>query len=545
MDTKEKNRESARQPEAAQQRRQRPEGGQTRRQRPADADQRRQRRQEQTAQEQDPRKQAGARTSEESRQPERRSRQEEVQQRQRPRQAEEPQQRQRTRQAEEPQQRQRTRRAEDAQQAQRTRRAEDAQQRPARSEENTQTERPRKRPAQDGAARRESPASRPAQRQGEVPISVPRGTGPRKSAPQLNEQQTQALRRQMQSKTPARRPQQKRNALQDFISGIRGGKREKRSGEDAAQMAQRRRLERSERAEKKRQRDQRNDTPAVIYTQPTAFNRDRLLIQLLTVTAVVAALVLGMSVFFKVKTIMISGVETYSAWTVREASGISEGDGLLTFSKTRAIAKIHASLPYVDDVRIGIKLPDTVIIYIEEMAVSYAVESTQGDWWLINSDGRVVEQTTANAASSHTKVLGVKLDSPIEGNDAVAANDVPQETLESGEAVPQAVTGAQRLSSALQILKALEANDIVGQAASVDVSSLEDVTLWYGSRYEVMLGDTANMEYKIACMNDAILDLSEYQSGILDIMAGPGRLHTFWLIYKNNVNNLQIAHIFY
>lgn len=493
MDTKEKNRESARQPEAAQQRRQRPEGGQTRRQRPADADQRRQRRQEQTAQEQDPRKQAGARTSEESRQPERRSRQEEARQRERPRQAEE------------------------AQQRQRPRRAEDAQQRPARSEENTQTERPRKRSAQDGAARRESPASRPAQRQGEVPISVPRGTGPRKSAPQLNEQQTQALRRQMQSKTPARRPQQKRNALQDFISGIRGGKREKRSGEDAAQMAQRRRLERSERAEKKRQRDQRNDTPAVIYTQPTAFNRDRLLIQLLTVTAVVAALVLGMSVFFKVKTIMISGVETYSAWTVREASGISEGDGLLTFSKTRAIAKIHASLPYVDDVRIGIKLPDTVIIYIEEMAVSYAVESTQGDWWLINSDGRVVEQTTANAASSHTKVLGVKLDSPIEGNDAVAANDVPQETLESGEAVPQAVTGAQRLSSALQILKALEANDIVGQAASVDVSSLEDVTLWYGSRYEVMLGDTAKMEYKIACMNDAILDLSEYQSGILDI----------------------------
>ena len=35
--------------------------------------------------------------------------------------------------------------------------------------------------------------------------------------------------------------------------------------------------------------------------------------------------------------------------------------------------------------------------------------------------------------------------------------------------------------------------------------------------YEVMLGDTARMEYKIACMNDAILELSEYQSGILDI----------------------------
>lgn len=369
------------------------------------------------------------------------------------------------------------------------------------------------RPAQERPARRSEPTRRRVQEEN-VPFSVPKGTGPRKSAPQLSEQETAALRRQMRGKSGQRKPVQKSNALQDFISGIRSGKD---VAKDAAALAQQRRKERAERAEKKRQQAQRNDTPAVIYTQPMAFNRDRLLIQLLTVTAVVAALVLGMSVFFKVQTIMVSGAETYSAWAIREASGISEGDSLLTFSKARASAKIQASLAYVDDVRIGIKLPDTVIIYIEEMDVSYAIESTQGDWWLINSDGRVVEQVTANTASSHTKVLGVMLEDPKEGNDAVAADDIPQETLASGEPVPLTVTGAQRLSAVLQILKALEANDIVGQAASVDVSSLEDVTLWYGSRYEVMLGDTANMEYKIACMNDAILDLSEYQSGILDI----------------------------
>lgn len=380
-------------------------------------------------------------------------------------------------------------------------------QRPPRREE------PARRAAQERPPRRSQETQRP-RRQEEVPFSVPKGTGPRKSAPQLNAQQTAELRRQMRSKAGPRKSVEKSNALQDFISGIRSGKDIKG---DAAQMAEQRRKERAQRAEKKRQLNQRNNTPAVIYTQPMAFNRDRLLIQLLTVTAVVAALVLGMSVFFKVQTITVSGAETYSAWAIREASGISEGDSLLTFSKARASAKIQASLAYVDDVRIGIKLPDTVIIYIEEMDVSYAIESNQGDWWLINSDGRVVEQITANEASNHTKVLGVVLEDPKVGNDAVAADQVPEETLASGETVPLAVTGAQRLSSVLQILKALEANDIVGQAASVDVSSLEDVTLWYGSRYEVMLGDTANMEYKIACMNDAILELSEYQSGILDI----------------------------
>ena len=362
--------------------------------------------------------------------------------------------------------------------------------------------------AQSASVQRPARASRPA---------APQGTGQRMSAPRMSAGESAELRRRQAAAEAAARANQaeaeKKNALQNFISGVKG----EPASTDAAAKAEQRRAERAAKAEKKRKRAERNDTPAIIYTQPMAFSRDRLLIQLLTVTAVVAAIVVGMSVFFKVETITVAGAETYSAWAIREASGISEGDSLLTFSKPKASAKIQAELSYVDDVRIGIKLPDTVIIYIEEMDVAYAMESTQGDWWLINSDGRVVEQTTANEAKNHTQVLGVRLLDPEQGSNAVAADEVPQETLASGEPVPLSVTGAQRLSSALQILKALEANDIVGQAASVDVTSLDDVTLWYGSRYEVLLGDTSQMEYKIACMNDAILELSEYQSGILDI----------------------------
>ena len=51
----------------------------------------------------------------------------------------------------------------------------------------------------------------------------------------------------------------------------------------------------------------------------------------------------------------------------------------------------------------------------------------------------------------------------------------------------------------------------------MDVSSTNAIELWYGLRYQVNLGDTANMEYKIACMNDAMLQLSDYQTGKLDI----------------------------
>ena len=259
-------------------------------------------------------------------------------------------------------------------------------------------------------------------------------------------------------------------------------------------------------------------TPAVIYTQPQAFNRNRLLIQLLTVVAVVTALVLGLSVFFKVETIEVSGAEVYSEWTIREASGLKEGDNLLTFSHARSAALIKANLPYVDTVRFGIKLPDTVNIIVKEDQVVYAVKDQNGQWWLMNSEGRIVEMGDNSKASNHTQVLGVVLDNPVIDERAVAMEVVSTETVAEGETVPVVTTtGAQRLTAALQILRALEQNDIVGEAASVDVTRIEDIILWYGSRYQVNLGDSARLDYKIACMNDVILQMSDYQSGILDI----------------------------
>ena len=282
--------------------------------------------------------------------------------------------------------------------------------------------------------------------------------------------------------------------------------------------ALRRRVDKNRRTSRRTESSRpKTPTPAVIYTQPLPFNRDRLIVQLITVTAVVLAIVMGLSVFFKVETITVTGADTYSAWAVREASGISEGDKLLTFSKIRAASQIMANLPYVKGVRIGIKLPDTVNIMIEEESVVYAIKSSDGQWWMMDSDGRVVEQANNAKAATATQVLGVTLEAPTVNEKGVATEMTPSETNELGELIPVTTTGAQRLTAALQILKALENNDIVGEAASVDVTSTEDIILWYGTRYQVNLGDTSRLDYKVDCMNDAILQMSDYQSGVLDI----------------------------
>ena len=84
-------------------------------------------------------------------------------------------------------------------------------------------------------------------------------------------------------------------------------------------------------------------------------------------------------------------------------------------------------------------------------------------------------------------------------------------------APPVVTTGAGQLTAALQILTAMERNDIVGEVASVNVESLTNIVLWYGARYQVNLGDTNEIEKKISYMNQAVAQLSEYQIGVLDI----------------------------
>ena len=62
----------------------------------------------------------------------------------------------------------------------------------------------------------------------------------------------------------------------------------------------------------------------VVYTQPEPLDRKKLALRLLTVVAVVLALFMGCSIFFKVENITVSGNQKYDVWTVREASGIEE-----------------------------------------------------------------------------------------------------------------------------------------------------------------------------------------------------------------------------
>ena len=263
--------------------------------------------------------------------------------------------------------------------------------------------------------------------------------------------------------------------------------------------------------------------PDVVYTPAKPFSRERFLLRLATVVAVVIAMMFGISIFFRVEHVMVAGAEKYTPYMVQEAAGIKVGDALLGLSDARISGKIISALPYVEKARIAIQLPDTVYIEIEELDVAYSIRDSKDGWWLITADGRVVTNADSATAGNYTQVEGVRLADPAAGDQAQAADvftGIMVESPEGGNMVPQMESGASRLSAALSILQYLEDNVIIGQVASVNVENLTALELWYGQRFQVRLGDTTELGYKIRCMNAAINGedgLDDHDSGILDI----------------------------
>lgn len=199
------------------------------------------------------------------------------------------------------------------------------------------------------------------------------------------------------------------------------------------------------------------NAPQVVYTPAQTISFRRMLLRILVVAAVALALCLSLSIFFKVRTVTVAGAEKYTPWSVMEASGIQEGENLISLNTISAAARVLKALPYVESVQVGIKLPDTVNIEIKEYEVAYAIRDQGGFWWRITSDGKVLEQVNGGQATENAQILGVVLVSPVVNEQAVAgkaaaATADTDETTESTETVatqPSLIQPAQRLSAVL------------------------------------------------------------------------------------------------
>ncbi|MBE6954814.1 MAG: FtsQ-type POTRA domain-containing protein [Ruminococcaceae bacterium] len=227
-----------------------------------------------------------------------------------------------------------------------------------------------------------------------------------------------------------------------------------------------------------------------------------LLGKLLIIVAAAAAVVVGVMIFFKVQTLSVVGNQRYSAEQVISASGIAVGENLMAVSKADAAQGIHKKLPYVQDVRIDRRLPDTVLIEIVECEAVAVIRDEAEGKWLINAQCKVLEQATEQTL---VDVDGLTL---VEGALAVSPT--------AGE--PLALTKEEQLSALKSLLGALEKTVLLPKVQSLQLEHTYELVLYYDERFEVQLGGTDELDYKARYLEEIVTkQLDESKTGIIDL----------------------------
>ena len=220
-------------------------------------------------------------------------------------------------------------------------------------------------------------------------------------------------------------------------------------------------------------------------------------LRILTMLAVVVVTIVGVAIFFKVEKISVQGNGLYAIEEIVTASELNKGDNMITISKSLTAGNIMAVLPYVEEVRIDRMLPNQVVITVKESEAAYSIISMEGDRWLMNSNGKILEIQPESAAE-YPKITGVVITNPVVGE------MVQCEQTENLEALKA-------------ILEPLESTDYISKIHHINVEQPFDIIMEYEDQFEIRLGSVENMDLKIQSLTGVLGQLDSTESGIIDL----------------------------
>lgn len=213
----------------------------------------------------------------------------------------------------------------------------------------------------------------------------------------------------------------------------------------------------------------------------------------------VAAVIAAITLFFRMDHIVVSGNERYSEQEVLDASGLVTGGNLYFLNKYGVKETIFAQLPYVEEVKINRKLPDTLLIEVRECKAVAGVDSP-GGVWLISAEGKLLEQTSAPPEGCPL-VTGAPLIEP-----------APAQQMDFGEAA------AYRAGVVLTLLRVSAEREMSKDIAVIDMSDETALNFSYLGRFTVRFPWTADVGYKLESLSTVVDYLEDNETGRVDLM---------------------------
>ncbi len=203
------------------------------------------------------------------------------------------------------------------------------------------------------------------------------------------------------------------------------------------------------------------------------------------VVFLVVGIIVGLSLFFNINKIVVSGDAVYSHETVVKASGVSEGDNLIFLSKSKLNNKISSELTYIGSVKVKRRLPSTLELVIKKTDAKLGI-AMNGYYTLLDENGKVLEK-----------------DLEMVGENIILANLGEIESIDLGETV---VLKEEKVFAKMNDV--LAECDRIGlkDISMMDISDIYNIKIVYQGRITLELGETdsENLGSKLALGKAAI-----------------------------------------
>ncbi len=222
-------------------------------------------------------------------------------------------------------------------------------------------------------------------------------------------------------------------------------------------------------------------------------------LSLLTFLIVIGAIVASVTVFLKVAEVQVSGSVRYPASDIIESSGIKTGDNMFLVNKFEVAEKLLSEYPYIEQIKIRRRLPDTFLFEItERVAAAYVV--SDGNRWLIDNNAHILERIAPDAEVKVPKISGCEVMTPFAGSPLVLKNE-------------------DQLPVLREVLTALRYTEMTGNTSRVEIDKLYDIKLVYGDRFLIVLGDASELAKKIEMLRAVIGQLNDFDKGTINVSA--------------------------
>ena len=230
------------------------------------------------------------------------------------------------------------------------------------------------------------------------------------------------------------------------------------------------------------------------------------LYKLLSILIICTAIIVALTLFFRVDTIVVSGQERYTSQEIQDATGIAQGDNLFLLNKYDVAQNIVKALPYVEEIRISRKLPDTLLIEVRECGTPLALVQ-DGSAWLISPGGKIVEQKSAAELGDSGIIDGCKLLAPSVGTPLALATEY-----------------ADQQTSLLELLAALEDAGMLKQVDAIHLDDAGKVIMDYAGRFTVEMPYNADYAMKLKALRLSLESgkIQDNMTGTFDLMQENG-----------------------